>query len=443
MFGSVMIIIGTLFTGCKKDVHRPTPADKFPSDVAVEWMRLHMHLNKTTPGFNSVVAGRSFGYAGLTLYEAIVPASRDGHSIASQLSAGNILKDLLPRADKNHIYSPAAANAAMASITKALFGNTSPANVKTIDSLEASFKARFYSKAGKKELEISEDFGKKLATAIFDWSKTDGGHEAYLHVTNPSYIPPTGPGLWIPTPPAFAPIPIHSGWGTNRSFFPGIAASAQAPPPIPYSENSNSAYYKGAKELYDISLSLSHEDSIIARFWGDLPVNFNVPAHATGILTQLIELKGLKLEEAAIAYAKHGMAMNDALITVLKAKYTHNTIRPISFIRSVLNHPNWNTVIPTPPHPEYPAAHGLVSGASATVLEDIFGKHFSFTDHTYDNLYGARTFKDFKEYASEAGHSRVLAGIHYKTSVMVGLEHGKKVGEAINSLGFSKGSFNK
>ena len=39
-------------------------------------------------------------------------------------------------------------------------------------------------------------------------------------------------------------------------------------------------------------------------------------------------------------------------------------------------------VIPTPPHPEYPAAHAVISAASAAVLENIFGEHYSFTDHT-------------------------------------------------------------
>lgn len=330
----------------------------------------------------------------------------------------------------------------MASITKALFGNTSMANIKTIDSLEASFKTKFFSQAGKKEIEISEDFGRKLAKAIFDWSKTDSAHEAYLRITSPSYIPPTGPGLWIPTPTGFSP-PIHSGWGNNRSFIPGIAGSTQAPVPLPYSEDSSSSYYQGAKELYEISLSLSHEDSIIAKFWGDLPTNYNVPAHATGILTQLIVLKELKLDEAAMVYAKHGIAVNDALISVFKTKYTYNAIRPVSYIRAVLNHSAWNTVIPTPPHPEYSAAHAVVSAASAGIMENVFGKNVSFTDHTYDNLYGPRTFNSFQDYAREAGHSRVLAGIHYKTSVSIGLEQGRKVGEAINRIELLKESSNK
>jgi len=391
----------------------------------------------STTGFNSVVGGRTFGFAGLTLYESVVAATPHGQSLAPQLNGGNALKLLLPQADKHSLYSPASANAAMATITKSLFGNTSAANVKTIDSLESAFKTRFASQTSNKNIESSILFGKKVAEAIFEWSKTDGAHEPYLHVTSPSYIPPVGPGLWIPTPPAFG-APIHPGWGTNRSFIPGIPEIAPAPIPMAYSEVPGSPYYQQAIEQYQQSMHLTHEDSIIVKFWGDLPGNYNVPAHATGILTQLIVLKKFNLDEASLAYAKHGFALNDAVITVFKSKYQYNTIRPVSYIRTVLKHPEWNTVIPTPPHPEYPAAHALVSAASAVVMEDLFGRYLVFTDHTYDNLYGARTFNSFSDYAKEAGRSRVLGGIHYASSVAAGLEIGKKVGEAALSLSYNK-----
>ena len=187
-------------------------------------------------------------------------------------------------------------------------------------------------------------------------------------------------------------------------------------------------------ELYTISLSLSHEDSIIAKFWGDQPGNLNVPAHATNILTQLIVTKKMNLFEAAAAYALHGIAMNDASISVFKTKYTYNQIRPISYIRNVFLIANWNSVIPTPPHPEYSAAHAVVSAASATVLERIFGQNYAFTDHTYDGSYGTRSFNSFEDYAKEAGRSRLLAGIHYSPSIVIGLIQGRNIGNMVNRL---------
>lgn len=50
--------------------------------------------------------------------------------------------------------------------------------------------------------------------------------------------------------------------------------------------------------------------------------------------------------------------------------------------------------------------------------------------------YGARSFASFDDYAKEAAHSRVLAGIHYSQSVAAGLIQGRKVGLIVNQLPF-------
>lgn len=41
------------------------------------------------------------------------------------------------------------------------------------------------------------------------------------------------------------------------------------------------------------------------------------------------------------------------------------------------------------------------------VLEDAFGKSFSFVDHTYDNLCGSRSFHSFQDYVNEEAVSRI------------------------------------
>jgi len=413
-----------LCSSCRK-VDSHTPPKKYPADVAVGWMQLHIRLTQTTPNFNSVVSDRSFGYAGLTLYESIAAGVGAGESFLPLLSGAPVLN-----APKNRaLFWPAAANAAMALITRDMFGNASSAGLASIDSLEARFNTEFQGHVGEADIKNAADYGRTVAAAIFEWSKTDGGHEAYLHVTSPDYVAPVGDGLWIPTPPAFAP-PIHPFWGKNRSFVPDIVGKTPQNLPTPYSTDVHSPFYAMANELYTISLSLTPTDSITAKIWADnLPGNLNVPAHATNILNQLVVLNHLDLESAARAYARHSMAMYDASISVFHAKYQFNLIRPISYIRNVMGHATWNSVVPTPPHPEYTAAHAVISGASAAVLEGIFGQHYAFTDHTYDKGYGARTYASFNDYAKEAAHARILGGLHYGPSLSLGLEQGRKIGE--------------
>ena len=422
-------ILTTAFFGCKKHDHTDPVTKKYSADVANAWMQLHIKLTRTTAGYNSVVSDRSFGYAGIALYESLLPGITGYKSLLPQIGGSQLT------ADKNNdqYYWPASVNAAMAMITKNFFESTSAANMVTIDSLEAAFTTQFKNEADADKIQNAVDYGHKVATAIFEWSKTDGAHQAYKHIVDTTYIAPTGSGLWIPTFPAFGP-PILPHWGANRSFIANSAALTQPGAPLAYSEDSKSSFYEMVNELYTISLSLTHEDSTIAKFWGDQPGNLNVPAHATNILTQLIVNSKMDLFEAAGAYALHGIAMNDASISVFKTKYTYNLIRPISYIRNVFGKTTWNSVIPTPPHPEYSAAHAVVSGASAAVLEKIFGNNYKFSDHTYDNSYGTRSFNSFEDYAKEAGRSRLLAGIHYSPSIATGLTQGKQIGDLVNKL---------
>lgn len=423
-----IVVFISFFSGCKKH-DTPGPVGRYSADVANAWMQMQIRLTKSTAGYNSVVSDRSFGYAGIAMYEALAPGIPGYRSLLPQIGGASVATNKT----RDQYYWPASVNAAMAMLTRNFFETTSPANMVSIDSLEAAYATKFQGEAEAIKIQNAVDYGHQVATTIFSWSTTDGGHQAYKHIVDSTYPVPVGDGLWVPTFPAFG-LPVHPHWGNNRSFIANIAASTQPGPPIPYSTSDHSAFFTMVNEVYTISLSLTHEDSTIAKFWGDLPGNLNVPAHATNILTQLIVKNNLDLGAAAAAYALHGIALNDASISVFKTKYHYNLLRPITYIRTTMGHPTWNSVIPTPPHPEYTAAHAVISAASAVVLEKTFGTHYSFTDHSYDATYGARTYNTFDDYAKEAGRSRLLAGIHYSPSIATGLIQGKQVGNRVVQL---------
>lgn len=404
---------------------------KYPGDVAVKWTNLQQHLIKTTPGFDPLVASRSFGYSGLTLYESVVKGMPGYRSIASQ----QIGKDIHSISKPQTVYWPASANAAMAFIIKNLFANTSDSNKDKIDSLESAFNFQFQNEVPLESVLQSADYGKEIATKIFEWSKTDGGHESYLSATNSDYVAPIGPGMWVSTSPTF-PQPIRPYWGNNRSFVPNSAQTTMPPPPPAYSEEPGTEFHEMADQVYAISLTLTPEQINIVKTWADMPGNYGTPAHYTHIATQLILENQFKLDDASLVYAKHGMALYEATICVFKAKYEYTLIRPISYIRNVFEQASWNTVIGTPPHPEYPSAHAVIGGASYVVLETFFGKNYSFTDRTHENLFGARTYSNLKAYAMEASHSRILGGIHFDYSAEIGLIQGESVGKLVNKLPF-------
>ncbi len=407
--------------------------DTYPNDVATKWTRLQMEVARTTAGYSPGVTSRSYGYSGLTLYESIVSGVSNYQSVATQFGAPN--PAAIYDASKTY-YLPASANAAMATFMRNFFPTTSAANKFSIDSLEASFNTQFQGQATADELARSIDLGRKVSANLFEWSKTDGLHEAYLNLPS-GYVPPVGPGLWQPTPPAFAAAALPFA-GNDRSFLKDVAATLQIPAPPAYSENSQSPFYKMVEEVYNTSLSLTPADSVTVKFWGDLPGLYNAGNHFASVVTQLIENERFPLFQASTTYAKHGIALNDAICVVFKTKYTYNLVRPITYIRTVMGHPTWNTVIATPPHPEYSSAHAVTMKATAVVLESIFGSNYTFTDNTYRTLYGPRTYTSFSQYAEEGARSRVLGGIHYQLSADVGLQQGKKLGDLVNAIKFRK-----
>jgi hypothetical protein len=129
-----------------------------------------------------------------------------------------------------------------------------------------------------------------------------------------------------------------------------------------------------------------------------------------------------------------GITQSDARISCWNAKYEYNLLRPITYINELIApKKDWTSFITTPNHPEYPSAHSSFSAPAAAVLTQEFGENYSFTDRTYDFLaLPARTYASFNHAATEAGNSRVLAGLHYRFSITAGNQLGTSIANYMN-----------
>jgi hypothetical protein len=408
------------------------PADEFNADVATAWFDLSLRLVKTTGGYSPPVASRAFGYAGLTLYEALVPGI-DGYR-----SLSGALTDLgpLPASGKNEAYDwPTVANAALAGIFRGLFATTGANNLAAVDTLEASLNGRFGAGVPQGVFKRSVRRGSEVAAALFDYSKLDGGHEAYLN-NFPPYTPPVGPGLWTPTPPGFlAALQPH--WGQNRCF--ALTDGSKCPPGDhpPYSEDSSSAFYAEGSEVHHAVNNLTPEQEAIALYWSDDPgATPTPPGHSISIATQVLRGEAATLATAAVVYAKVGMAVADAFIACWLQKYRYNLLRPVTYIQRLID-PDWLPILVTPPFPEYTSGHSVQSGAAFEVLTDLFGDNYAFVDHTHDDRgLPPRSFGSFLEAAEEAAISRLYGGIHYRSAVANGITQGRCVGRTVSALPF-------
>lgn len=402
-----------------------SPFKKHNSALIRDWIGLHLEVIKNTSGVTHVAYSRHFAYTGVAVYEALVNGDHKYKSIAGSLN-GQIQ---LPQAPQGKpLYWPAAANAAMAEMLR-FFYPAKPENVQRIDSLEAAWFAKYQNETNPSaDLDEAVQFGKQVAQAVIEWSKQDGAD-----AVNIPYAP-LGEGYWEPTGPAPANVP---GWGNNRTILPGSINNTIPAAPIQFSKEPGTPFYNMAKELYDISQSLTEEQKAIANFWDDAPNGKYVSAfgHWFNILKQVTAADDPGLMKAADAYLRLGISMHDAVISCWKTKYTYNLLRPVTYIRKHMGHGDWNPAISTPPHPEYSAAHATLSAAAGYALESVLGQNYAFTDHTYDVLgMSPRTFTSFEAAGTEAGVSRVYGGIHYRPSVETGNTQGKKVGENVKNL---------
>jgi hypothetical protein len=189
--------------------------------------------------------------------------------------------------------------------------------------------------------------------------------------------------------------------------------------------------------IYEISQTLTPEDERIIQAWRDVPgTKLNGPTHMARLTADLIEEEDLNLGEAAALLAKQGMAVYDAIVATLNAKYHYTLVRPNTYIQNVLGHTSWNSVYPTPPHPSYPAVATSVAAATAEVLEDYFGESYAFDDATQQGLFGVFNYDSLDALVSDVQLSRTHSGLNYQISVEAGEELGRAVGEEINALDF-------
>ena len=158
--------------------------------------------------------------------------------------------------------------------------------------------------------------------------------------------------------------------------------SCALPPPPDYSEDKTSQFYKEAMEVYETKQSITPERRAIARFWSDdAMLSMTPPGHWISIALQIFERDNVGLDKSVDVLARLGVAEADAFIGCWQAKYQYDLIRPISYIRRVID-PKWEPLVNTPPFPEYPSGHSTQSGAAATVLTGLFGENFAFEDET-------------------------------------------------------------
>jgi hypothetical protein len=384
--------------------------------VLLNWYKLVLELVRHTATYSPPVASRAFAYLGVTAYEVLTAGKAGYTTLAGQM---NGLAPLPVR--PSGVQDAAALNAALSQSIRDFFGNTGPTGQRAMDAMQRAM--------GTPDA-ASESYGRAVAAHVLAWSQSDGGAVVENMGFPLEYDLGGKASSWVPTSLVrLQQAPLLPNWGSNRTFAAPSGQTCGIAPHPDYSEDPASDFYAEAMVVYETSKNLTAEQKTIARFWSDDPMlSPTPPGHWISIMLQIIDRDGLDAVQSADVLARLGAALADAFIGCWWAKYKYDLIRPVTYIRRVVD-PKWEPLLITPPFPEYPSGHSTQSGAAAAVLTGFFGEGFAFSDATHvDDAIPVREFPSFAAAAEEAAMSRLFGGIHFPSGNTNGLEQGRCIG---------------
>jgi hypothetical protein len=252
-------------------------------------------------------------------------------------------------------------------------------------------------------------------------------------LANVLYTPPVGPGYWLPTPPAFGP-PVTPWLGQMVPFTMSSAAQFfpdEGPDALDsqqWIDDYNQVMTLGALN----STVRTPQQTEIGLFWTE-----HTGQQYARAFQNLAIQKGLSTSDTARLMAMLWAGYADAGIGCWNAKFAFSFWRPVTAILAgggnpaLTADPTWLPLANTPSHPEYPAAHGCVTGAVSTILKGYFGTPNlafsvdSLVTHTTHN------FTSPTDLMHEVEDARIYAGFHYHHSVIQGRVLGLKVGNQL------------
>jgi hypothetical protein len=407
--------------------------DRSAVDPIRDWYRLTLELVRHTPTYSPPVASRAFAYVGVTAFEALATGDERLNTLAGQL---NGLEPLPSRESGQDHADAVVVQAAMAEVIRDLFANTGPTGQRAVAAFERKLRARAADGLPAETVARSEAHGRAIAEHILAWSRTDGGAVVENMGFPATYQPRAGPEAWVPTSRvAQQQAPLLPDWGGNRTFAMPAGSACGLPAPPAYSEDKDSDFHREAAEVHRAVLDLTPEQRAIARFWSDDPMlSPTPPGHWIAIALQALEAEGAGADRTAETLALIGVGMADAFIGCWHAKFEFDLIRPVTYIRRVID-PKWEPILNTPPFPEYPSGHSTQSGTAATVLTGLFGPGYAFEDATHvDDGLPVRAYSSFWDAAEEAGISRLYGGIHFRAAIERGLDQGRCIGAYVTAL---------
>jgi hypothetical protein len=293
---------------------------------------------------------------------------------------------------------------------------------------------------GGKARERGVMWGTHVGELVLAWRLNDG-----FSAPQPAFNGGTVIGQWRPTPRLTAPTTTCGPMSaqslaftsmfvldSNTQFRPGPPRSLAS---STYTDDFNTVRLMGRRT----GSVRTDDQTALAPFWeGNASVHWNQAAN------QIALANGLSISRNSRLFAVLNLAMADTAFTVWSAKRYYGSVasdvtwRPwTAIVQADLDgnpatapDPDWQPLVNTPCHPEYPAGHPGQNGVGATVLLSYFDDAQTFTlatpslpDRTYYSITQAR---------EDGNNARVWGGMHYPSTVAISDELGASIANYVN-----------
>jgi hypothetical protein len=382
------------------------PIARAQADVVTDWNMTALTATALPP--NSILQSRSLAIVHGAIYDAVCAVERQNHAYAVDIDAP----------------VGTSVEAAVATAAHGALVRLAPAEQAMLDEALKVSLSRIADGQGKTD---GISLGRQIAEKIVALRSTDGADAKV------AFTPKPGPALYQLTPPQSLPA-ILPQWGAVTPFVLRSRTGLDLKGAPAVTTDQFARDFEEVKNLGARNSTMRTADQTAAAiFW---TVQTAIPWHAAARAASAA--KALSVAENARLFALLAMASADSQIIAFEEKYKRPHWRPITAIRAATDldiatlkgDPGWEPLLVTPPHPEYPSAHAVFSGAAEAVLRGFFGGDEIDVSVTAPGPFGVtRTYHRFSELTEEVDNARVWGGIHFRSADTDGTEIGRKIGE--------------
>jgi hypothetical protein len=379
------------------------------SDPAVitEWNAIAVRTIFAENATPIPVSGLYFGFVSIAMYDAVVTIEGGYEPYTEQ-----------PRAHAHASPEVAAATAAYR-----VLNHYFPASA---GNLAADYAASLAGVPDGVGMVHGKRVGEAAAAEIIRLRQDDGrGATVPLNVT-------VGPGVWRPTPDAFAPMTAP--W---LGFVDPLVLDSPTQIPLPGPDDlTTDAYARDFVEVKafgaNVGSSRSAAQTETALFW-----NANAMLQYQAALRDQVTRRGLDILESSRAFVLLNTAMADAPIACWRAKYDYAYWRPITAIQladtdgndATVPDAGWTPRVQNPPYPEYTSGHACLTGAMSNTLGYLFGPNTIDLNVSSSVTGTSRHYDTAASLDQETMNARIWLGLHFRK----GMTDGNRLGHDVSN----------